>query len=157
MWVCEVEEGGEREVPACGVAGEKDVGWGAPCLGEDVAEGGDGLAELSWVDGGWGETVGDEEDGDVVAGCVEGGDQLVVEVEVCWDGGEDEAAAFFCFKIVYVSLFFIFFFFDRFMWLIVQTHRGSRRLPSSHPYFRSSGLLRRAGAQRSPVEGVCLS
>lgn len=47
----------ERQVPACRVAAEEDVGGAAVRVLEDVAQGVDCLAELGWVDGVWGEGV----------------------------------------------------------------------------------------------------
>lgn len=60
----------ERQVPACRIAAEEDVGGAAVRVLEDVAQGVDCLAELGWVDGVWGEGVREEEDGDVVVRAV---------------------------------------------------------------------------------------
>lgn len=52
----EVGEDSTDEIPACGVPAEEDLGWGVS--GQDVAEGGGCLAELGWVSGPRGESVG---------------------------------------------------------------------------------------------------
>lgn len=96
VWVGEVQQQREGEVPACGVAADDDVGWRAVCLCEDVAEGFDGLAQLGWVRRVRGEGVCEEEDGDVVAGCVEVGDDARQEVDVGGCAGEGESAACCC-------------------------------------------------------------
>lgn len=98
----QVQQHGQGEVPACGVAAEDDGGWGAAGVDEDVAQGVDGLAQLGRVDGVRGEGVVDEEEGDVVVRGVQGVEEGGVEFEVVFCGWDDEAAA--CDYIVLIWL-----------------------------------------------------
>lgn len=92
MWMGEVQQQCESEVPSCGVAADDHVGWRAVRLRDDVAEGFGSLAQLGRVGGVWSKGVCQEEDGDVMAVCVEVGYDVRVEVEVAGCAADGESA-----------------------------------------------------------------
>ena len=82
MRVRKVQQHRHGQVAAGRVAADDHVGGCAAAVGEDVAEGADGLAELCWVDFVWGEGVPRDEDGNVVAVFVDDLQEVKPEVEV---------------------------------------------------------------------------
>lgn len=96
MRVRQVQQHRHGQVAAGRVAADDHVRGCPAAVGEDVAEGADGLAQLGWVDFVRGEGVPREEDGDVVAVFVDDLQEVEPEVEVGGYGSDGEAASCGC-------------------------------------------------------------